>query len=251
MKQYIENYAVYYGYDKIERLKEYDLVIVDSNGQSKDNIDFLKQNNTITIAYISVLEINKDFLEYKYLRDEDFLTINNRRIVNTEFKNYLVDLKSKRYISMLIHKIGDLLMNKGFQGIFLDTVGDIEFQVIPEDVKNSLINELVKLLETIKKMFPECIIIQNNGINIVKHTNKYVDIFMLENPTNEGLGLLPTRNSLANFVIELSRNNRIKVFILFEEKNKKRYEQLSDDIVNLYDEKNILLYLSKENYLDI
>lgn len=251
MKQNIDNYAVYYGYGRAEKLSEYDLVIVEPNGQDEKSLSFLKERNTLAIAYVSVLEINDNYPEFKYLKDEDFITINGKTVVNSEFNNYLINLNSKRYVSMLIHKIGDLILNKGFQGIFLDTVGDIEFEVIPEFIRESLINELVKLLEMIKDMFPQCIIIQNNGTNIIKHTIKYVDMLMLENPNSNALKISNNNKAMVNYIIGLKNTYSIKLLLLFEEENVRMFESLFNEINSLCRNGDILFYLGKKNYLDI
>lgn len=251
MEQNIDNYAVYYGYDEAERLGEYDLVIVEPSGQDEKSLSFLKENNTLVIAYVSILEISEEYPEFKYLKDEDFITINGKRIVNSEFNNYLVNLNSKRYVSMLIHKIGDLILNKGYQGIFLDTVGDIEFEVIPEFIRKELIDELVKLLEIIKGMFPKCIIIQNNGTSIIKYTIEYVDILMLENPDNNALKLSNDKGALANYIIDLKKTYDVKLFLLFEKDKISIYKSLLNEISSLYSNKDVLFYLSEKSYLDL
>lgn len=245
-----KSFAVYYGHDNIENLINSDLVIVEPLGQSQSNIDYMKQRETIVIAYISLLEISKHSVEYEYLREEDFLKVNGERIINKDYDNYLVDLRSKRWKAMLIQKIGDLVLNKGYHGIFLDTVGDIEFDIVPNNLKDSMINALVNLLLEIKSLFKDCIIIQNNGIvELIKYTGSIVDGVVWENSCVKAFEYSDYEMGMLEYIGALKNEYNIKVFMLFDEENISKGSKDYDIIDSVCKEKDLLFHVASKNYL--
>lgn len=252
----IKNYTVYYGYDNFEELSNYDLVIIEPKGQSENNIKYMKINNTLVIGYISVLEIAKDCLEIRYLKNEDFLNINGERLVNDDYNNYIIDLRSKRWRNILIQKIGDLLLNKDFDGIFLDTISDIEFQEIPRELKDSLISAYINLLSDIKELFQECIIIQNNGIlELVRYCGFLVDAIVWENPYiddshKNNLHYLNVRESTLAYIKLLKSQFHIELFILMNKDYTLNNRELYEMMKNICNEANLLIYEAENNYLE-
>ena len=179
----IKNFSLFYGNGNNENLSKYDLTIVEPLGQDNISIKEMQDKETLVVAYVSVVEISESFPHYKFLKDEDFLKIDNKRVMNKEFDTYLINLNSKRWISILMHHIGNLILNNNYDGIFLDTIGDVEFSVFDEELQKSLIYGAVELITKIRELYDDIIIIQNNGLNkLIESTVKLIDGVCWENP---------------------------------------------------------------------
>jgi hypothetical protein len=177
------NFIVYYGKDNVQELCKYNVAIVEPLGQNADNVKAMKAAGVLVIAYISVIEIQAYSEFYKLLKEEDFLSVNGVRLRNDVFGSQLVDLRSPRWNSILIHHIGSLLYNYSYDGIFLDTIGDIEFPSIPEEYQNLLLNAAVNFIKAIRENFEDVVIIQNNGFEkLCSLTGPLIDGVCFENP---------------------------------------------------------------------
>jgi len=213
----IKNFSLYYGIDNNENISKYDLTIVEPQGQNKINIKEMQAKGTLVIAYVSVVEIFESFPHYKFLRDEDFLKIDNKRVMNKEFNTYLVNLKSKRWISILMHHIGNLILNNNYDGIFLDTIGDVEFSMFSEKLQEYLICGAVELITKIRELYEDIIIIQNNGVNkLIESTFKLIDGVCWENPRLWDINNSDWIEYITGKLSILSKE-QMKVLLLYEE----------------------------------
>lgn len=247
----INSFAVYYGRNNVEKLSNSDLVIVEPLGQSESNIKHLKKKGSIVIGYISLLEIPKYLPEYKYLREEDFLKIDGERVVNEEFDNYLVDLRSKRWKAMVIQKIGNLILNKDYDGVFFDTIGDIEFDIIPDGIKDSLISAFVDLLLEIRELFRDCIIIQNNGIvELIKYTGALIDGVVWENPNLDAFDSVDLKSEIIEYINLLRRTYNMEVFFLFDKGHVSKNGKSYGVIDSACREGDLLIYVAGKDYLE-
>lgn len=214
----IKNFSLYYGIGNSEELSKYDLTIVEPLGQNEISVKKIQAKGTLVIAYVSVVEIFEAFPNYKFLRDEDFLKIDNKRVSNEEFNTYLINLKSKRWISILMHHIGNLILNDNYDGIFLDTIADVEFPMFDEELQGSLICGAVELITKIRELYEDIIIIQNNGVSkLIESTFEIIDGVCWENPR---LWDINNSNWIEYITGKLSTlcKNEMKVLLLYEEK---------------------------------
>ena len=178
----------------------------------------MQDKRTLVIAYVSVVEIFEAFPSYKFLRDEDFLKIDNKRVRNKEFNTYLINLKSKRWISILMHHIGNLILNNNYDGIFLDTIADVEFELFNEELQESLICGAVELITKIRELYEDIIIIQNNGVSkLIESTFEIIDGVCWENPNLWGINNCDWIEYIIGKLSTLCKNE-MKVLLLYEEK---------------------------------
>lgn len=243
----IKNYGLYYDRDYLKELSEFDLVIIEPLAHPKESIEFLKKNNTLVIGYISILEIDASSETLLLLKEEDYLTIDSERKMNSEYNNYIMDLRSKRWKSLLINKIGDLIANKHYDGIFLDTIADIEHFNFDSDLRKVLIAEYVKLLMELRKYFPDHIFIQNNGAGqIIESSAKLINGLMLENQD------VSQKNTELNLKLTgLKEKNGIEIFILSEEGKRGKRSKRSNfnRLIETSKENDFLLYVAPHNYI--
>ncbi|MCB2292361.1 endo alpha-1,4 polygalactosaminidase [Clostridium algoriphilum] len=213
----IKNFSLFYGIGNSEELSKYDLTIVEPLGQNEISVKEMQAKGTLVIAYVSVVEIIEAFPHYKFLREEDFLKIDNNRVMNKEFNTYLINLKSERWISILMHHIGNLILNSNYDGIFLDTMGDVEFSVFNEQQQESLICGAVDFITKIREQYEDIIIIQNNGFNkLIESTFNFIDGVCWENPRLWDINNSDWIKYITGKLTNLSKE-QMKVLLLYEE----------------------------------
>jgi endo-alpha-1,4-polygalactosaminidase (GH114 family) len=211
------NYVLYYGIGKENELKTYNIAIVEPQGQNENSIDMMNKEGTLVIAYVSVMEIYQSHSLFKLLKDEDFIKLNGLHVMNEEYGTYLLDLRSKRWKTLLIHHIGNLILNQNYDGIFLDTIGDVESPVLPEYLKEKLFISAEQLIKEIRNLFKEIIIIQNNGMNeLINYTCELIDGLCWENPSFCDDSCLEWTQNTLNKLKIIHNTKGIKILMLYE-----------------------------------
>ncbi len=158
----IKNYAVYYGKDRIDRLSNFDLVIVQPEEYSKKEIETLKKHKTIVLAYLSLGEVSERYFKYA-----------KGCIVgkNKNWNTYYVNVSCKKWQNFILNKAIPSILNKGFNGLFLDCV-DVD--------KMTTKKGMVNLIKKIRQKYPYIILIQNRGFSIINETAPYVNGVLFE-----------------------------------------------------------------------
>ena len=252
----IKNYAVYYGPGRLGALEKYYMVIVEPKGHNEESINRLRSRGTIVIAYVSVVEIPQGGSPGNFLKNDDLLKVDGRTIENKKFDTVLADLRSKRWKNLLIHHIGDLLFNKGYNGVFLDTIGDIEYDCIPRVDQDLLLREAVHLIHQIRSLFKDAIIIQNNGLSkLIYFTKDVIDGVCWENPPVICKKGRKWAQSLAEKLKGMQQKG-LKVLLLLEKDgqlNASAFERKDhiNHCLQIAEKNNFLCHIAQNNYLDI
>ena len=167
----IKNYACYYGPDKIKEMSQFDAVIFEPKQHSKKEIEKLKEAGTLTIGYITIGE-DDDFHKkagWYFDRNKD-----GKPDRNGTWNSWYADARSKEWRNYVINKKAyDVLVNKGCDGIFLDTVDTAQLYGESRD-------GMIRLIKELRKTYPKAIIVQNRGFTVIEDTAKYVDGVMYE-----------------------------------------------------------------------
>jgi len=180
----ITNYAVYYGRGEAEALSHYDAVIVEPSGQSPENVAQLRARGTLVLAYVSVVEIPEYDPLFAMLAEDDFMRDDEgRRMRNDTFGGHLADLSSVRWQGLLKHRIGKLLRLDGYDGVFFDTIGDLEWPNIPPSRYKGLLRNAGQFVKSVRELHPDALLVQNNGLNaLCEETAPWLDGICWENP---------------------------------------------------------------------
>lgn len=185
---HIQSYKIFYDEPtpKVQRqMKKYDLVIVEPAFYTKDLVTKLKKSGTKLYAYVSVMESDTWNTErVNSLQSQDFFTENGQRIHFKEWDSYLMDMTSSHYRSVLMNDIKTQVVAKGFDGVFFDTVGDMEDQFFVKDPKQykAQTKGFITFLDQLEREYSDLSKIQNWGIELFKEeTASYMDAIMWEN----------------------------------------------------------------------
>lgn len=245
----IKNFSLFYGMNKAEELSKYNMVIVEPEGQKVENIDLMHSKGTLVIAYVSIIEINENSPNFKFLKADDFLMVDEKILRNDKFNNYMINLNSKKWASILLHHISNLVLNYNYDGILLDTIGDIEFSVLDGNIKRQQIEGAVEILKNIRSIYQDIIIIQNNGLNeVIDNTYEYIDGVCWENPRFMDSSSSSWLNNITNKLCKLSEREKIKVLFLYEIKSLVPLLANANENINVKAEKYVI---TKEKYSKI
>jgi polysaccharide biosynthesis protein PelA len=249
----VNTYAVCYGAGREKDLIKFDMVIVEPGFYDETAISRLQDAGVIVIAYVSVIEMHKSHTLRSLLKEEDYLVIEGKRIFNEEYKTDLIDLRSKRWKSILVHQIGNLILNYKYDGIFLDTIGDIEFDTIPPHHQDLLISSAVNFIREIRSLFKDCIIIQNNGLEkVFTATSDFIDGLCWENPPLDKEECRKWVSATVKQLTYLHQNRDVKILVLLEEHENNAVTK--DEVLHLEAEKlsitnNFILYKAPYRYV--
>lgn len=179
----IKDYIVYYGSGREAELSKYSMAVVEPLGHNQDEIWKLKKHGTITAAYLSVVEIHPSSPEFKLVRQEDILSFKGSPVVNSDYETFLMDMSSERWRNILMQRALQLCLKYNYDGLFLDTLGDVETGFVPHELRRMQLIMIVDFVKGLRKLLPDRIIIQNNGMDeIFLYTSDYIDGICWENP---------------------------------------------------------------------
>jgi len=173
-------FLVYYN-DKApyEQLAGYDLLVFDSKHHPA--IRPLAGKGKVILGYISLGEVEKHRSYYKAVKKQGILGQENKDWPGSYFINQKDPRWAKRVISELIPKI----LQKGFDGIFLDTLdnpGYLEKWAPLAERSPGQIQAAVNLLKAIRHHYPKIKIMMNRGYELLAYPEiaKIIDYEMAE-----------------------------------------------------------------------
>nr|WP_277753212.1 endo alpha-1,4 polygalactosaminidase [Metabacillus mangrovi] len=165
----------------MKQLSKYQMVIIEPVFYSAEQISLIQENGTLVYGYVNSMEAdlwNKDL--YSRFDDGDFYKRNGERIYIEEWNSYLMDMKSSHFREVLLDETEKQIVQKGLDGVFLDTVGNIDDRFSEDrDERTAQQDGLILLLKQLQKK--EVSIIQNWGLETVQRTAPYIDGLMWEN----------------------------------------------------------------------
>ncbi len=164
----IKNYIVYYGKGKADVLAAYDLVIVQPDTLTSDELAALKQKGVLTVAYLSIGEVEPTRPWYNDGR-VDFKWILGR---NPNWGSYYIDAREPGWQKLMITLTAEYLP-KGFDGVFLDTVDTVD---VYSDTKSGMIG----LIQALRQTYPDNLLVQNRGFSVLDQVASTIDAVMFE-----------------------------------------------------------------------
>ncbi len=151
-----------------EILKTHDWIIVDPDNPYVKP----KSGRAKLIAYISVGEIE----DYRSYFDE----IKKYAIgYNPVWGSYVADVRNPEYRRFLLERVAKSIVERGFDGFLLDTLDSYKL-VAKESEEKSFVDALVDFVVTLKKKYPDKLIVINRGFEIFDYVQQYVDGFLFE-----------------------------------------------------------------------
>ncbi len=172
-----ETYVTYYQQDaaRLAELTELDLSIVQPV-LTGDQIAAL-QSHGKAVVYLSIGEIglsNTYWYEGERALGQVIYDAHPEWFLdqNPFFDSYFADTRVSGWQSFIVEQAG-LLLAQGYDGLFMDTVDTVD--VYPETIPG-----MVALIASLRAAYPESILVQNRGMNVIPQTGSDVDALMFE-----------------------------------------------------------------------
>lgn len=203
----ITDYVVYYGDGRVEDLGEYDLAIIQPETLTKDEVAELKSHGTMVVAYLSVGEA-EPYRPWFNQVDEKWLLGSSE-----SGEAYFVDANQSGWQDLMAQVTGEFI-DKGYDGVFLDTVGVVD--VYPQTKQG-----MIQLIHNLRETYPHILIIQNRGFAVLGDVATDIDAVMFENLSTEYDSETDTyvktwydNEEDAEFLVKLKEENGIVVLAL-------------------------------------
>ena len=139
----------------------FNLLVLDND--SHPDLKPLVQSGKTILGYISIGEVENVRGHFKEVKAEGLLLGENKNWPGS----YFVDVRDRRWTERVKGLVRQTLQ-KGFQGVFLDTVDDAQFLESTEPNRNKGMNDaMARLILEIRKTFPKAVIAVNRGYSIL------------------------------------------------------------------------------------
>lgn len=222
------NYLVFYGQvseSNIENLFKYDLTILEPSNINPEHLKILENKNIISYGYQSIFEVELYNTEkINQLNEDDYLYINGVKQFNEKYQCYYGDIKSENYKDVLLDSVEKNIIEKGFQGVFFDTLDDIE-HFIDEPFREELYLGYVEFFKMLKLKYPKLSIIQNRAFDLYSFGSaEYLDGLMFEDLNYENLEKYQDYNELIEKIIDTSEKHNVVVLALSHKNALENYE---------------------------
>jgi len=217
----MSKYAVYYGAGELDQLSQFHMVVVEPLHRTTNDIEFLHKKGALVLAYVSVMEVHSSHPIRSLISEDFFITDSGNPetyLKQPEYGNYLIDLSNRKWHGILLNHIGQLLITQGYDGIFLDTIGDVEMPNLVNPMVQ--VDGAVRLVQNLRKWFPNAVLVQNNGLELLcMQTAPDLDGIAWENPPLQVQGSQGWVNAIAKRLSMLQQEYGIVPMVLFEDRN--------------------------------
>lgn len=170
----IKSWLCYYGSEFPADFKfKYDLYVL--NGTNPPSLEKIKKAKQKAVGYVSFGEIRMD--------DEYYLEAKKAGLLIDENPNwptaYRVDIKDPKWHKIVLEKLVPSVLEKGFDGIFIDTI-DTSVYLENEKKMKGEVDGAKKLIHELRKRFPKITIVLNNGIDLLNDVGNDIDALVIE-----------------------------------------------------------------------
>jgi uncharacterized protein (TIGR01370 family) len=173
------NIAFYYGNEApIGSLMAYDWVVLQQDEVSDARIDLLARANTLPISYVSVGEMARSHRLFTQLEQSWLIG------KNPAWSSLVLDLRLPEVRNFLLDKLIDPAFERGFQGVFLDTLDSFLLSPDGETQTPAFADAQQKLIAAIRARHPDGKIILNRGFHLPDPVMTQVDALALESWRN-------------------------------------------------------------------
>ncbi len=182
-----KSFRIYY--DKIDTsilkdMRAYDINIVEASFFNKDDVSDVHSSTSHIVGYFSLIEIGywdtvliNDLYECDFLRDES-----GEKLKSLNDENYLGDISSLHFRKTLLEQIDTRILDKGMDGVFLDTLDWIDYYGPKTGLYRKISTGYESFLKELRDNHPDIMIIQNRGFDSYKNfSHEYIDGLLWEN----------------------------------------------------------------------
>jgi hypothetical protein len=155
----VRSFAVYYGRGGLDVLSTFDLLILEPLAWQAADLALLKNRGCLLVAYLSALEVPANGDPPAHL-----LRVNGQSVENRAYKNWILDPRATATRQRFLDKAATLLAD-GYDGLFIDTLADVEEGYVPADIRDLLVPAAARLVAEVAHGHPDALLLQNRGLN--------------------------------------------------------------------------------------
>jgi len=155
-------FVVYYGYGPLPEIAAFDIAILEPAGWRREDLDDLGARGVRRIGYLSALEATAATLDRLALGPRQLLQTGGAPWRREAFDTYVVDPRQRAWRQ---HVVGEArrLVAEGWDGVFLDSLGDVEDEAVQEQA-GWLLPAAADLVRAVRGAIGDRLLLQNNGI---------------------------------------------------------------------------------------
>jgi len=169
-------WAVYYANKTpLNTLMKYQLLVFDN--ETHPPITPLLESNKTVLGYLSLGEVGQHRAYYHQLKRDGLLLQESENWPGS----YAIDIRDKRWTSLVIEELLPDILQQGFHGIFIDTL-DIpphQEKTAPKRFRG-MTKAAIQLLKTIRYHYPSIKIMLNRGYEILPQVAPIIDYVLGE-----------------------------------------------------------------------
>ncbi|MFK7853982.1 MAG: bifunctional glycoside hydrolase 114/ polysaccharide deacetylase family protein, partial [Granulosicoccus sp.] len=179
----------------INVLSQFDRLVLEPDNIDASELPRLTAEGAAAFAYLSIGEVGPDRAYANEVEEEWVLG------VNPAWNSQIFDLANTGLQDFVIERVA-VLVQRGYQGIFLDTMDSFNLVAETDAEKSVQQAALVKLVRRIGTQFPELRIITNRGFEVIDQLADQVEAVAAESlyaswdNTNQRYGSVPANDRL-------------------------------------------------------
>ncbi len=172
----VKSWCLYYGAataDTVERLGGYGLVVIDANAlgpKSRETISALKARGCLVAGYLSMIEVAKWHRYRDRIPREWYILADGKpwnpwggKDVGWD-ANLAASLAEPGWREMLVELVRSEVLDFGCDGVFMDTVEDLDFASLPADERPKQLEGFRQLLAALDERYPDAFFIANRSL---------------------------------------------------------------------------------------
>jgi len=207
----VNDFVVFYGdvsAENIPQIISYDLAVVEPSAIDSSEMSQLKSAAILLFGYYSVHEVEPyDTRKISLMNESDYLYINGIKDYNSKYDCFNGDIRSAHFQEISLQIIKERIVDKGYQGVFLDTMDDIEAITDPV-LKEELLRGYLGFLDRLNQTFPNLLIIQNRSFSLyLRGSSQSVDAIVYEGFNHTKFESLPYYQNLASQLSEVANRD--------------------------------------------
>ncbi|MBN2089994.1 endo alpha-1,4 polygalactosaminidase [candidate division KSB1 bacterium] len=177
--QKAKTYVCYYGKQKVDSLRKFDVAVIESRNYTVAEIARIKSKGTIVVGYISIgedIELRKGNGRGPGGYASYYIDMNGDNVPdqNPTWKSYYVNPGDATWQDWIIkNQMREVLEAKGCQGIFMDTMDSAE--IFP-----SIREGMIQLVRRMQRAYPSGFLVANRGLVILESVAPYISGLMYE-----------------------------------------------------------------------
>ncbi|HEU4965141.1 MAG TPA: endo alpha-1,4 polygalactosaminidase [Bacilli bacterium] len=167
----VQTYTIFYGEptpSALRKLSRYDLVVVEPRLWSASQVQQVRAKGVRVYGYLSVLEQHESSTLLAQAQAEDFLEVEGERDYRTLWNSWSMNINADHYRSLLLQDYREQILDKRLDGVFLDTVGNVDDEIWPQNVSDRQRDGVVTFIQALHDAHPDKGIVQNWGVETLK-----------------------------------------------------------------------------------